>query len=344
MILSIQYLRGLAALLVLLSHAAWKGEQFAGAPLSWFHIGHAGVDIFFVISGFVMCHTTREQPGRPPLRLGRFLAHRFGRILPLYWLLSLPALAIYLSRPEVVNSGAGGTDVLRSFLLWPSEQSYLIQAGWTLSYELFFYGLFAAGLLLSRQWGHAITCAALLGLFAWGRGMETGWLPLAGTGVEMRFVTDVILVNFIYGIALYHLHQARVISPRWAWVALAAAALWFFAVNQAWLNLRWRSFSFGIPAFFLCWAACGLEDLLRQRPSRLLAFLGDASYSVYLVHPFALAAGALALKRLNLLSPGWLFIAVIVAGAVLAGSACYQWLEKPLTHWVRRRIDAQLAA
>jgi exopolysaccharide production protein ExoZ len=345
MILSLQYLRGLAALMVLLSHAAWKGQQYAGDPLSWFRIGHAGVDIFFVISGFVMCHTTRAEPGRE-VAIGRFMAHRFGRILPLYWLLSLLALAVFWTHPQVVNSGADRTDVWQSFLLWPSDGSYLIQAGWTLSYELFFYALFALGMLLPRAaWGHLAVCLALATLFLLGRAMELGWWPCQDCGtVGVRFATDAILLNFIYGIALYHLHRRQVLSARWAWGMLALAVLGFVACNQEWLHWRWRSFRYGLPALALCWALLAWEPALRRVPSRILTELGDASYSVYLVHPFALALGALVLHKLGWDRSGWVFVPLIVGGAVCAGVLCYRWVELPLTRRVRVRIEAALAS
>ena len=342
MVLSIQYLRGLAALMVLLSHAAWKGEQYAGNPLSWFHIGHAGVDIFFVISGYVMCHTTQPRLGRPFL-LWRFVAHRLGRILPLYWILSLVALGIYAVRPEMVNSGGEGTDVWSSFLLWPSDRSYLIQAGWTLSYELFFYGLFALSLCASATWGGMMSCVILAGLFVLGRVFEQGGLVSMGRWLDWRFLTDAVLVNFIYGIALFHLNRRWQLPLTWAGLSLVMGVLGFAAVNEGWFDGRWRCFKFGIPAFLMCLGCTQMEGWLRKSPSDLWALLGDASYSVYLVHPFALALGALVLRKFDVHAHGTVFVGLLVLFSVLAGLLCYRWLEQPLMRAVRDRIDARLA-
>lgn len=337
MILSIQYLRGLAALLVLLSHAAWKGDQYAGNPLGWFGVGASGVDVFFVISGFVMCHTTRNKHGQA-FDVARFLGHRFSRIMPLYWTLSTFALAVFMVAPQMVNSGGGHTDILKSYLLIPTDDKYLIQAGWTLSYELFFYGIFAVGLFMPRLLGHVLTCAVLLALFLLGRVIEAAQGP-GHMDALTAFATDAILVNFIYGIALYHLYQRQTLPKRWAWLVLAVAAVWIVAVNQEWVLIRMRCFRYGVPAFLLCWGLTRLEDELKQAPSRWAAYLGDASYSIYLVHPFALALCAVMLKKLGLLSPGWLFVIVIVVAAVLAGCVCYELLEKRLLHFFRPRID-----
>ena len=341
MILSIQYLRGLAALLVLLSHAAWKGSQYAGDPLSWFHVGASGVDVFFVISGFVMCHTTRNKHGQP-FDVARFLGHRFSRIIPLYWSLSTFALLVFLVAPGMVNSGGGHTDILKSYLLIPTEDKYLIQAGWTLSYELFFYGIFAIGLFMPRAAGHVLTCMVLFGLFALGRVMEAERGP--ATDALVAFATDAILVNFIYGIALYHLYQRKTLPKRWVWLVLLVAAAWIVAVNQEWLPKEWmlirmRCFRYGVPAFLLCWGLSGLEDELKRVPSRLASYIGDASYSIYLVHPFALALAAVVLKKIGLASSGALFVCIITVAAVCAGFVCYELIEKPLLRYFRPKID-----
>ncbi len=339
MILSIQYLRALAAVLVLLSHAAWKGTQHAGDPMGWFRIGACGVDVFFVISGYVMCHTTRHKHGSVH-EVMRFMGHRIGRIIPLYWALSLFALAAYLLAPSMVNSGGARTDILKSFLLIPTDGSYLIQAGWTLSYEFFFYALFGMGLLLPRLSGHVLTCLALMALFLWGRVLEAG--PGLG-GPLTAFATDAILVNFIFGIALYHL-DVRKTLPMWgvAPVILLSIA-WFVAVNQGWVQFHYRCVRYGVPAFLLCWGLTRLEAYLQARPSRWLSYLGDASYSVYLVHPFALALTALLARKAGLTDSPALFILVIVAVAIAAGCLCYEWLERPLTRWVRPRLDVLLS-
>lgn len=338
MILSIQYLRGLAALLVLLSHVAWKGEQYAGNPMSWFHVGEAGVDIFFVISGFVMCHTTRHKHGRP-FDVARFLGHRFSRIMPLYWVLSTVALAVFLLMPGMVNSGGGQTDILRSYLLIPSEDKYLIHAGWTLSYELFFYAIFAVGLLLARRPGHVLTCVVLAGLFLLGRALE-GSQAGEPMGVLTAFATDAILINFIFGIALYHLYQRQSLPMNVVWLVLLVAAIWFVAVNQEWVHIRYRCFRYGVPAFLLCWGLSRLEGLLQRAPSRLASYIGDSSYSLYLVHPFALALIARLLQKLSLVQPGWLFVMVCTVLSVVAGFVCYELIEKRLLHFSRPRIDA----
>ena len=99
------------------------------------------MELFFIISGFIMCHTTQSSQGRWK-DVGHFMVNRFTRILPLYWLLTALALVVFLIAPDKVNSSGGDTKIWQSFLLVPSEGKFLIMNGWTLTYEFFFYLLF----------------------------------------------------------------------------------------------------------------------------------------------------------------------------------------------------------
>ena len=103
-------MRAIAALLVVFHHAAWKGEQYSTNPLAWFSIGSIGVDLFFIISGFIMCHTVNNKK----VLFSSFIKARFIRIVPLYWVLTSMALVVFLFFPEKVNSSGGVTDVLAS--------------------------------------------------------------------------------------------------------------------------------------------------------------------------------------------------------------------------------------
>ncbi len=144
-LLSIQCLRGLAALAVVLLHLGW------GPP---FLAGHAGVDVFFVISGFIMMHTGQREPTP-----GVFLAARARRVLPLWWLVVL--LTAAWTRDNALWR------VLASLALWPTrrwdgEWQFIVGPGWSLAYEAGFYLVFAAALLLPpRQRFYASTVGLL---------------------------------------------------------------------------------------------------------------------------------------------------------------------------------------
>ena len=103
MLYSVQFLRGIAALMVVISHTSFKGQQYSVDTLQWYHIGGSGVDLFFIISGFIMCYTTYNKK----VNFLNFMRNRFIRIIPLYWVLSFFALIVFLISPNLINSSGG---------------------------------------------------------------------------------------------------------------------------------------------------------------------------------------------------------------------------------------------
>ena len=113
MIISVQFLRAIAALFVVISHISLKGLQYNINSFQWFHIGGSGVDLFFIISGFIMCYTTHNRN----ISFTKFIFARCKRILPLYWLVTLLALVVYIVAPSLVNSSGGEKSIFASFTL-----------------------------------------------------------------------------------------------------------------------------------------------------------------------------------------------------------------------------------
>jgi peptidoglycan/LPS O-acetylase OafA/YrhL len=331
MVVSIQYLRGLAAVMVLLNHVMWKVQQRGGNTLDGFAIGEAGVDIFFVVSGFIMCHITADRP----VPVGAFLAHRAIRILPLYWIVTTVALAIHLARPGLVNSSGGTTHVLASYLLLPVEGKFLVQAGWTLSYELFFYLVFAAALPAPHR-GRWLVAAALVGLAG------LAWLPVPHH--LWAFLTRDLMIEFVFGMAVWALWRKQVVRSARTGALLVIAAVVLFAARNASPNGAFlstvRAFHYGIPALLLCWGLVSLESWIARHRIAWLVALGDASYSLYLSHVFTVGAVALMLGLLRITGP-WADTAAAIAmtlGAVVAGGLCYRWIEHPARVALRGRL------
>jgi peptidoglycan/LPS O-acetylase OafA/YrhL len=337
MILTIQYLRGIAALLVLLHHVAWKNEQHGENLLGWLRIGEAGVDIFFVVSGFVMCHATRD----PGLRVGDFVRHRIIRVIPLYWLMTCIALAVFLVMPERVNSSGGETDVLASFLLLPTDGKYLVQVGWTLAYEFYFYLLFSVGLLFERRTGRGLVVAAIVALVAIGQ--------LGPHGVVWGFLTSNLLLEFAAGMLLYSLFETRTHLPPLAACALIALGIAILAgcneVGGVGFLSSMRAFDYGAAAVLIVGGVVMLERRVAGRRSRFLEMLGDSSYSLYLSHVFVLGGFALVLgglERMGTLA-SLLMVPAMAAAAVAVAYACYRWVERPMTKALRGALDHRAA-
>jgi exopolysaccharide production protein ExoZ len=318
--LSIQYLRGLAALGVLLFHASQRAGGAFGA-------GAAGVDVFFVISGFIMWTVSARRAAGP----GDFLLRRAGRIAPLYWTVTLLVVGLDLLRPSLFpNMRLDPPHVILSLLFLPHRDptgdiAPVIVPGWTLNYECFFYVVFALTLVLPagrRAW--ALTAAlgglCLLGLF----------LP-HGRWAAVDTYCDPLVLEFVAGAWLAKAAAAgRLGSSAAAWAAIGAGVLILAAVAVTGADVRgWERLPYwGLPALLIVWGALSLEGAGRMPAFAPLKRLGDASYSIYLAHGLALSLAFKLIGGLGL--PFAAQLALATPFGVLAGLACYQLVERPL--------------
>lgn len=160
-------------------------------------LGMVGVDLFFVLSGFIITTMGLGKFGQRG-EAGRFLQRRFLRIYPLYWVWCMPVLVVFVMRPGIVNSSHGRPDLLRSFLLMPQHNLPLLMVAWTLVYEMFFYLLFAAGL----RWLRETDLPWALG--GWAAVVIAGhWLLMPGrTDPLIGLALSPLLLEFIMGCAV----------------------------------------------------------------------------------------------------------------------------------------------
>ena len=333
MLHSVQYMRAIAAILVVFHHAAWKGEQYSTNPLHWFHVGSIGVDLFFVISGFIMCYTVDKKK----VDFWNFLKARFFRIIPLYWVLTSLALVVYLIFPEKVNSSGGVTDVLASFTLIPSEGKYLINNGWTLSYEFLFYFIFATCLTLNTSGKYLLPCAIMI--TACTIGFYSGEVNYL-----VSFFTSVYLLEFVFGIFAFYVSK-RVSANFYAGVSLiAVSVVMVFIVNKN-LSLMEpnRIIQFGVPSLLFFVGMVLIEPIFslksNRKLSRTLKALGDSSYSLYLFHPFVLVACSIVLSFLGLAEYGWIFVGILVVTSLVSGHICYLVLESPISNLIKKKAN-----
>jgi exopolysaccharide production protein ExoZ len=324
-LLSIQYLRVVAALGVVLSH-------IAGHAHFSLQTGAAGVDIFFVISGFIMWTVTAQRPVPP----GRFMLDRVTRIAPPYVLLTA---VVYLAARHLPDAFPDMRTSLHhavlSMLFIPHRDPYgtafpLIIPGWTLIYEMFFYAVFALALLAPRA-RRAVLCSCVLAA-----------LVVLGASLHSRIVavdtyTNPLLLEFVAGLWLGVAWQSdRLPGRAWAWLALllGAAALLFWHLLAGFQPDAWRAIIWGLPATMIVGGVLALERRGGIPRSRLLLLLGNASYSIYLTNVFIIAAASRVLGKVSV--PLYLVAAVV---AVLAGGVVFWHLiERPLTHLSRQLI------
>lgn len=284
---SIQMLRGLAAVGVGALHAL--GTQ-AGA---------SGVDLFFVISGFII---GKVMVGRTPLS---FLADRFGRIFPFYWLCSLPWLYVAWATHQLQPGR-----MIASFSLWPVtddfNEPYLTQA-WSLCYEMLFYYSVAFALATGK-----------------GRWLIAGFVPilvlnLARPSALAGFLGYPLILEFLMGFAVGKMKlDYRIGAPAvglGVLILLTVPASYFVhhTVGISDLSTFRRALFWGAPSAMIVYGALSLERFATFKP---LIVLGDASYAIYLLHGFGILIAGHNLAGLAL--------------AVAIGLGAHFFIEKPL--------------
>jgi len=327
----IQYLRGFAATAVLVFHACQRAQADFG-------VGAAGVDLFFVISGFIMWVVSDARPLTPR----QFITRRIERIVPLYWAVTLAAAAVAIVAPAVFpNMTPTAAHVLGSIFFVPHRDATgeiypLIVPGWSLNYEMFFYAIFAVALGLSARLRLPFLIVTFAALAAAGRMVSSdspAWLTY----------TDPLLLEFLAGVLLgvAYTRGARLPSALSVLLILAGLAAyagtpWYGQYVEAWRPALW-----GLPALAIVSGAVFLERAGKVPYLRLPHFIGDASYSVYLVHGFAVSA------VFRLFGEGRLPMGVEIALSVLAGlavgSATYLLVERPLLRLVKYRGGRRLS-
>ena len=320
----IQALRALAAIAVAFLHIADEAGALAGTPgRSPYALVdaiplEAGVDLFFVISGFVMAWTSWDAFGRAR-SVAPFVWRRLLRIVPLYWLLSLATVAAALAVPAAISDGLrdGWEYVAASFLFVPWRRmdgfvQPVLRLGWTLEYEMLFYAIVACALLLPRRAGLAAILLAIGGLALAGQMVAFAAVPLA-------FWTDPIVAEFALGV-LAAIAARR--GWRSGWGALLACLLAIAIASQA--GGGPRVLVRGIPAALLLFSALSWRAI-----PGWLVLLGDASYALYLVHPFPMRLIRVVFSRL----PGAgvpLYLLTTTAACLLLAVLLHLLVEQPI--------------
>ncbi len=254
------------------------------AALQKFFPWDAGVDIFFVISGFVIVHASAKLFAMPG-GAKTFLRRRLQRIIPLYWLMTTLFLLVLVAGRAAINGDIGGPAyILASYLFipWPRPDGVLQPAfglGWTLNYEMFFYAAFTPFLLMPRK-PAVIAATILLAGFA-ALGAAIGF-----PDPQLAFWSNPIILEFCAGmlLALAPPGAAVGVPARLALAVLALACLHFAIAAPP----QFRAAVYGIPALLLVAAATLGAPARMSMAEKLLVRLGDASYAMYLVHPFVM--------------------------------------------------------
>jgi exopolysaccharide production protein ExoZ len=331
-LLTLQVTRGVAANLVVFSHLFTIEAKYTGGDIlpTFSFYGIAGVDIFFVLSGFIMVVVAGKGTGAI-----QFLWRRAARIYPAYWLVFLLVLITGFIQPTWVNSSvAAPISLWRSFLLVPDSTLPLLAVGWTLIHEVYFYLVFA--ILL------ALRIPIPVGLFGWGLVLLIVTI-LGGDYVTSfplgRVWTNPLTAEFMMGVTIGVLYDHKNMrGAAWAGaigLAMLATSIIFVApalplANNTHLD-AWRVVLFGIPAALVVYWLAALEQNAVRIPARLLVALGNWSYATYLTHVLVLSAFG---RIIHALAPSGAMssLVLIVVGVLvtnLVGGFMFRFFERP---------------
>ena len=335
---NVQVLRGIAAVMVVVYHI---GNEFAdrGFPGTFpdVGVGSAGVDIFFVVSGFIMVHSSAAAFGAPGAA-GLFLARRIVRLVPLYWLVTTITV-VEMVRPSRHTGLPGETwrwiAASYGFLFYPRADGgdFPVYAqGWTLNFEMLFYACFAAVLPFRR------------GVALWTLGAGLTLLALVGLAVSLPWPVDrwsnSNIVEFVLGLALAAIHSRgyRLSPILGLMLATAGFATFLLTIGSVDDWLPYRGFVWGPPACAVVAAAALCRPRRGGALRAALERLGDASYALYLVHYAFFVALGDALNRFTPVTslPPKLYGSLCFFGAVGLAFAVHLAIERPITRGLNR--------
>ncbi|WP_250633190.1 acyltransferase family protein [Pinirhizobacter soli] len=343
----IQALRGIAALMVVLFHASrFISPYFTGLGFKLFGGGSAmGVDLFFVISGFIMVYTTT---GRGHVSVKEFLTKRVVRIWPPYIIVTLIYIVGSGSITKYFSSASDFGRLLNSFTFIPTAIGQLpaLSIGWTLNFEMYFYFVFGAAMLFGRaRWlaFFAWVLVTLVGLplIAGRRFSIDGSVDYAFSIPYLNLLTSPLIWLFTAGVAIGLLHRTRLKFTSDFYARLCVFALTGCAIWQYFAGFR---FTHGISFAGMFVTPLVLVIVLASKSvqfsvPRWAVYLGDISFSLYLVHAIAQEQLQATLEGLglNLITAGASFVFLTTCLAICLAALSQRYLEKGLSGWLRRR-------
>jgi peptidoglycan/LPS O-acetylase OafA/YrhL len=345
-IFNIQALRGIAALLVLSVHA-FSDRPGLGPDTDWLRmklwwVGPAGVDVFFVISGFIVTTsalTLADRYAHDRVCALVFAIKRLFRIYPVYWVVFAVSSLLFTWIPTSQGiPDMGFFQKLFAMTVWNDR----VVSSWSLFFELFFYASLTLIIAIAPRrilTGLALWCALFIGIVA---GTYISQPDAAWTVAQSP-----LLLEFMFGVFVAYLVNLG--ADKFGPQCLLIGILWFVISMQANSALgslawepRWRTPLFGIASAFIVYGLVAVEIRQKYQLPRALCRFGDASYSIYIWHQFVIAAALTLCLRLNLfaLAPASLFVALWTLVAILVGFLSYKFIERPTMKLADRLVKS----
>ena len=320
---NLQILRAVAALSVVLYHIRGTAESYNYNPkiVSLIgNLGSSGVDIFFVISGFIMLHTQFDNKQT----VLNFFKKRIIRIAPLYWLVTTVVILIYILFPSIFREHIITVDwALASYAFISNALGFgnpIVHVGWTLQWEMLFYLMFGLGLWF-RNWSTALIFNALM---------------LGGLAV---YTSNYIILEFVGGLLAALLHNKFYSKPHYGWCALSfGIALLLMSISSTFSQaIEHRVLLWGIPSFLIVYGAV----TIKQFKTIIGTLLGDASYSIYLLQMLSIPAFYKFMSWIGVNFNSDLLALLCLISTAVGGVLMYLVIEKPLILSLRSKVSTR---
>lgn len=337
---SIQFLRGFAALMVVIHHTGGYIRRYYAPHLllgDYFGIGFAGVDLFFVISGFII-HFTSKKYLNNPSKLKEYLTKRFVRVYPIYWIIIsilfiLSWLITNILHKNVFNTGYPHTfnAYFQTYTLFPIHFA-INPVTWTLSYEIFFYLMFALLIISKKLWvvPFGILIVSFYNIFIIKSGSELTYFNFIFSGFNFEFVLGCLIFQFYEKLKLSKALSLLLLS-------IAVGIILYLGYEVSDIDSYQRILTFGLPSGIILLTLLNLEKQGAISFPKLFIMLGDSSYALYLIHfpmmllmnkiPQMLGHQFTASQEIN-------YSYFIIISIVITSFFVHKWIEKPIAKFI----------
>ena len=345
---SLQIVRAVAMLLVLFAHIDIFSNAVLESPFLFgiFRLGGgAGVDLFFVLSGFIITFIHGQEIGKKYKSIP-YLIKRFTRIYPTYWMVNMIIIPLHFVFPQFgIGDETNPHKIFYSLLLLPDLHAPIIHASWSLSNEVYFYLMFGLLIFIGFKKILPLLIIILIGTFI------ESFFSLGGIDIfsdpGLKLIFSYYNIEFLLGcLGAYLVTKHRITQRK----ILLITGITFFLLaviyEKMWGDVeRFRVYVYGIPSFFIITALSSYElNKFLQIPNKLLPklliFLGDASFSIYIVHQLLISGIGRTLLASGFTERFGIFITLITitVSTLAIGCIFHLKVEKLLWYFTRAKL------
>jgi exopolysaccharide production protein ExoZ len=340
----ISWLRAVAAIEVAFRHSDLIVKHFSGSTVTawefYSQVGAVGVEIFFVLSGYIMCARAASYRSG-----GEYLKARLIRIVPLYWVFTSAVLLAFLINPRWHLAGFELTPfmLIRSYLMLPQSGFPILGVGWTLEYEMVFYVAVACLAIGASGQARGARMALLAVVYAAGlAGVLLGSNNASPGSPSQQAVLHILspyMLTFATGWLIRLVEDGGGLAQNWRIVS-AFVVLYLLCLTQAppegvHMGMRVALAGGVVVLFRLAREQLQIDNAI----NRLGRLLGDASYSLYLSHWFVLSICGKALGSAQIPAvAAWPVRLLGIGLCLFVGVVVYSWIEAPIDRFLRSRL------